>query len=294
MANLALHKSVEEQVGNASAATDGETSHYTGGEGYAYFEWPGTFTIDLGAPQVLQCIRILLWDGLGEGGTIRNPRIYIYRLLTSLDHINWKVLFDPGRNGFNGWQVFNFSHGFEARYIRIHGLINSANKDFHIVQVEAHDTDPPPLTAEIVLQRIIETDSTQKEVGDGLPLQLRVRNIINGIESLVETTPILNPQPFKELISQLRVQLTDVSSIERSMDSIRREIISPVKDELSKTAQLGKFSVWGFYVGIIGGVLAIVSFIYSLYFNASTSILLESYLTRIIAILEDVKKIWHK
>lgn len=288
MANLALHKSVEEEIGNASAATDGETSHYTGSEGYAYFEWPGTFTIDLGAPQVLQCIRILLWDGLGEGGTIRNPRIYIYRLLTSLDHNNWKVLFDPGRNGFNGWQVFNFPQGLETRYIRIHGLINSVNKDFHIVQLEAYDTDPPPLAAEIVLQRIIETDSIQEEVGDGLPLESRVRGIVNDVEHLIQTTQILNPEPLREIITQLRVQLTDVSSIERSMSSIRREIIGPVKKELDKGAKLGKFSLWGFIVGIIGGILAILSLAFSIYVNVSTSALHNS-IDEITKKLDDIK-----
>jgi hypothetical protein len=43
------------------------------------------------------------------------------------------------------------------------------------------------------------------------------------------------------------------------MDSIRREIISPVRQELERSAKLGRFSVWGFWVGLIGGVLAIFS-----------------------------------
>ncbi|MEI9478884.1 MAG: discoidin domain-containing protein [Deltaproteobacteria bacterium] len=288
MTNLALHKPVEEEIGNASAATDGEVSHYTLREGYASFGWPGTLTIDLGEPQMLCCIRILLWDGLGEGGTIRDSRIYSYRLLASVDHNNWRVLFDTGRNGSNGWQVFNFQGGFETRYIRLHGLTNSINKEFHIVQVEAHDEDPHPLAVEVILQRIIETDPLQVEAGDGLPLQSKVRSIINEIDHLVETSQFLNPQPFKELISQLRVQLTDVSSIERSMDSIRREIIGPVKTELDKTAKLGKYSLWGFIVGIIGGILAISSIVFSIYVNASTSTL-HNRLEEIIETLADIK-----
>jgi hypothetical protein len=288
MANLALHKPVEEEIPNASAATDGEISHYTGNEGYAWFEWPGTLTIDLGEPQSLCCIRILLWDGLGDGGTTRDSRIYCYRLLTSIDHNTWRVLFDTGHNGFNGWQVFNFPHGFEARYIRIHGLTNSVNRIFHIVQVEAHDDDPPPLTVEVILQRIIETGPLQEEAGDGLPLQSKVRSIINEIDHLVETSEYLNPQPFRELTSQLRVQLTDVSSIERSMDSIRREIIGPVKKELDKAAKLGKFSLWGFIVGIIGGILAILSFAFNIYVNVSTATL-HNRLEEIIKKLDDIK-----
>lgn len=265
MTNVALNKHVEEDIGNAGAATDGNTTRYTGNEGYAWFDWPGTLTVDLGGVHVLRCVRTLLWDGLGQGGVTRDPRTYLYRLLASSDHNHWIVIFDTGHTGFNGWQVFNFPHGIQTRYIRIHGLANSANRSFHVVQVEAYDDDPPPLTVEATLQRMIVTNSLQEESGDGLPLQMRVRSVINGIEQLVNTTQYLNPQPFRDLISQLRLQLTDIGSIERSMDSIRREIIGPVKEELNKAGKLGKFSFWGFWVGIIGGLLAIVSLILNIY-----------------------------
>ena len=43
------------------------------------------------------------------------------------------------------------------------------------------------------------------------------------------------------------------------MDSIRREIINPVHQELEHSAKLGRFSVWVFWIGLIGGVLAIIS-----------------------------------
>ncbi|HEU0143750.1 MAG TPA: hypothetical protein VFQ47_03095, partial [Nitrososphaera sp.] len=65
-------------------------------------------------------------------------------------------------------------------------------------------------------------------------------------------------------ISQLRVQVRDVSALERGMDSIRREIISPVRQELEHSAKIGQFSVWGFWVGLIGGVLAIISIVLGL------------------------------
>jgi hypothetical protein len=265
MGNVALNKPIEEQITNGQQATDGQTTYYTAHQGFASFNWPGTLTVDLTTIQVLRSIRILLWDGLGEGGAIRNPRFYLYRLLASTDHNQWKVVFDTGPSGFNGWQVFNFSDGLEARYIRVHALFNSSNPQFHVVQIEAHDSEPPPLSAEITLQRIIVTHALQEETGDGLPLQSRVRTIINGIEQLVDSTTILNPEPFRQLISQLRVQLTDLTSIERGMDSIRREIIAPVKNELNKAAKLGRFSFW---FGIIGGLLAIASIILNIYMIA--------------------------
>ena len=260
MTNIALGKSIEEQqVENASAVTDGHITGYTDRKGFGHFSWPGFLTVDLGDQYNLSCIRILLWDGLGQGNRQRDNRIYKYHLLTSIDHQTWKVVFDSTNDGSNGWQVFNFPDGLNVRYCRIHGLWNSANPEIHIVQVEAHDSEPPNLDAECMLQRAITTESINEEVGDGLPLTSRVGGIINNIEQLVESTKILNPEPFRELISQLRIQVNDVSALERSMDSIRREIIGPVHEELEKSSKLGRFSVWGFWVGLIGGLLAIVS-----------------------------------
>ncbi len=112
-----------------------------------------------------------------------------------------------------------------------------------------------------MVQRNIDTDSVTEEVGDGLPLESRVRGIIDSIEQLVQSTPALNPQHFGELISQLRVQVRDVGAIERSMDSIRREIVGPVNEELQESAKVGRFSLW---IGIIAGGLAIISLIVNL------------------------------
>src|SRR3989339_1861781 len=108
MPNIALNKSFEEPINNASEATNGIVSGYTGVKGFAFFSWPGTMTIDLGEIKKIYCIRFLLWDGLGKGGSKRDPRIYKYRLLTSTNHKIWNVYFDTASNGFNGWQVFTF------------------------------------------------------------------------------------------------------------------------------------------------------------------------------------------
>jgi hypothetical protein len=160
-------------------------------------------------------------------------------------------------DGGNGWQEFRFANPLEARYVRIHGLSNSVNEKFQIVQVEAHDNQPPDLDAEIVLARTILTESLENEVGDGLPLQAKVQTIINGIEGLIEKNKqFINPQHFLLLISQLKNQVSDVASLERGMDSIRREILTPVRNELDKSA---RFSSRGFWVGLVGGVLAILS-----------------------------------
>jgi hypothetical protein len=265
MPNVALGKPIEEPITNSPAATDGEITGYTDYTGFADSAWPCVLTVNLGDSYDLLCIRILLWDGLGDGSRKRDNRVFKYRLLTSTDHQIWKVIFDSSNDESNGWQVFNFSSSLNTRYVRIHGLSNSANANFQVVQVEAHNSTPSDLEAEIVLQRTIQTESLEEEVGDGLPLQARVGGIINGIERLIEGNELLNPKPFRELISQLRVQVRDVSALERGMDSIRREIISPVHQELEHSAKLGRFSVWGFWVGLIGGVLSILSITLTLY-----------------------------
>jgi hypothetical protein len=119
---------------------------------------------------------------LGQGNKQRDTRIYKYRLLTSVDHLAWKVIYDSFNDGGNGWQVFSFPEALETKYIRVHGIWNSANDKFQIVQVEAHDDAPPDLNAEIVLQRTVLSESIEaEEIGDGMPLQARVGRIINRI-----------------------------------------------------------------------------------------------------------------
>jgi hypothetical protein len=187
----------------------------------------------------------LLWDGLGEGNRQRDNRIYRYRLLASPDHQIWKVIYDSSNEGGNGWQEFRFPNPLETRYVRVHGLSNSANSHFHVVQIEAYDDLPPDLEGEIVLARTVLTESAENEIGDGLPLQAKVQSIINGIEGLIENNKVLlNPQPFRLLISQLSNQVSDVASLERGMASIRREIINPIHRELENSTKLGRFSAW--------------------------------------------------
>ena len=108
MANIALHKRIEERMKGADSSVDGQIDGYTASDGFAEFRWPGTLTLDLSETAEICCIRILLWDGLGQGGGQPDDRIYKYRLLTSLDHQTWKAIYDTGGNGYNGWQVFVF------------------------------------------------------------------------------------------------------------------------------------------------------------------------------------------
>ena len=264
MTNVALNKRIEERIKDPNCALDGQVDNYSALNGFAEFQYPGYLTLDLKECIEIVCIRILLWDGLGQGGEQADGRTYKYRLLLSQDHQNWSVICDTGDKGYNGWQVFNFKQKTSVRYLRIHGLHNSANSKFQIVQIEAHDSDPPELNRKASLIKEIKSEFDEGEISDGLPFASKFHNIANSIESLVESNPLLNPEPFKNLIFQMRQQVHDVEALENSMASIRREITEPVKKELEQSTKLGKYSVWGFFVGIIGFIFAIFSLINNL------------------------------
>jgi len=262
VSNVALGRPVVEPVGESEAATDGIVTGYTGSKGYAHFRWPDNLTVDLGQTHDLVAIRMLLWDGLGSGKGHRAQRSYKYRLLVSADAREWKVLFDTNGDSYNGWQVFTLSEPLSAQFVRVHGLWNSANSAFHIVQVEAHDSPPPPLTAEATLECVVGVGALATEDGDGLPLERSVDSIVNSLEALVASNNVLNPEPFKELIAQLRLQVSDISTLERRMGAVRRQIVEPVEAEL-KVGR--KYSVGGYWFGFIGGLIGLISLLLYLF-----------------------------
>ena len=293
MANVALGKKVEEDWKKAFEATNGNVTKYDIiGEGYTSSSWPDYLTIDLEDIYELHIIRFLLWDGLGgPKKQTRDPRRYKYRLLTSKDHREWYQHYDTGKDGYNGWQEFEFSPPVQARYVRIHAMWNSANIGFHIVQVEAHDSTAPSLTAKCELKKIIKSsiDENEIELGETYPLARKVSRIADQIEEIVNRHPEwLKEEPLLEVVKELRIRFRDINLIEQNINSIRNEIIEPVTKEMEKARKLGKYSKWGFVVGIIGGALAIISLIYS---NYSYSEIMEylHYLEKIIAtILSDL------
>lgn len=139
MTNVALNKTVLEQnIINAKCLTNGEYDDYSTSDNYAFFDTPNFITIDLENKYHIYCIRFLLWDGLSKNP---NPddRKYLYKLLVSKDNENWIQVYDTEENGTSGWQIFDFPKGEIIRYIRIHGIKNSINNHFHIVEIEVHD-----------------------------------------------------------------------------------------------------------------------------------------------------------
>jgi hypothetical protein len=122
-----------EGIGNPQHLLDGVSTGYDGSSGYTDGNCPCAWTIDLGKPQPLKLVRFLLWDG--------DPRFYRYRLEASDDGQRWGVVKDAAEGEHRGWQSVELK-GRPLRYLRIHGLFNSANSSFHLVEFEAYNIRP--------------------------------------------------------------------------------------------------------------------------------------------------------
>ncbi len=239
MPNVALHKPVEGAQNLRRApdgppeATDGNVTNYGSYEGWSHFRWPGHLTVDLESIQVITCIRFLLYDKQAE-------RRYKYRLLTSEDGKNWDVLFDTGEMGRLGWQVFWMPpKGLRAQFVQIHGLWNSVRPEFHVVQVEVYDDEPPQLDATninlqvgvILRQLMIEADQT-------MDIERQYKKVRSMIERSERKNPGFTPPFFLNTLEQLRPRVRDIADVLRSVIGIRREITKQIERELRSSKRL--------------------------------------------------------
>ena len=256
--NIALNKKILETTSwtNSQLLTDGNTTSYNGSSGFGYTFFPNYCTLDLEDVCDLKFIRFLLYD--------KDSRNYKYRLLTSVDLNSWAVHFDSGLHSFRSWQNFEFSEPIKVRYIRIHALWNSANSQFHIVQIEAHpDSVNIPSSEEINIIQLA-SEGYYSEVSDGYPISFKMANIANTIRDIPLKFSGLDKEYFSNIASELETRIYDVGKIEKGMDAIRRQIIDPVNLELSRSNKIGNISV---ILGITGGIIGIISLVFSLFFS---------------------------
>ena len=73
----------------------------------------------------------------------------------------------------------------------------------------------------------------------------------------------LNSDLINEIITNLKMKVSDIAAIENNMEAVRREIINPVTANLNKGF---KISIGSLIVGIVGGVLAILTLLYNLFY----------------------------
>lgn len=150
MPNLALNKLPleKEYWQRAEEATDGIISNYTGTNGFASGKWPVYFTIDLETEKKISNIRFLLWDNLGNPNNRKDSRKYKFALSISSDNKTFTTIFsNEHADGGNGWFSFNLTNEPYLRYVRLIGIHNTANPEFHIVEFEIYDNNPPELVS---------------------------------------------------------------------------------------------------------------------------------------------------
>ena len=112
---------------NAGLIIDGDTK-FGKYKGYAWATNPCNFAVDLGAVCSINKIRILLYN--------LDNRRYSYRVFVSEDGDSWnQVMSNPRARG--GWQEIGLED-IKLQFIRVNGLSNTENRNFHVVEIEAY------------------------------------------------------------------------------------------------------------------------------------------------------------
>jgi hypothetical protein len=91
------------------------------------------FIVTLPRALPLRMIRLLLWDG--------QARFYRFAVETSSDGRSFQPLVDRGQGEWRSWQTLSFPPR-RVKAIKLKGLYNSANGDFHCVELEAYCKPP--------------------------------------------------------------------------------------------------------------------------------------------------------
>lgn len=114
-----------------SALLDGDVVNYDFDRGFTYHPIDDTnqnsIVIKLGSPSIFNNIKLLLWD--------KDVRSYSYYIEVSMDEEDWVRILDYSNYLCRSWQNLYFK-SVVARYIRIVGVRNTANRIFHLVSME--------------------------------------------------------------------------------------------------------------------------------------------------------------
>jgi hypothetical protein len=138
MGNVALASAgaVAKAPAHADLMNDGDSTHYTGSDGFASGSWPCELSLTFPKVYKLKVIRFLLWDS--------DSRYYRYAVDVTADGKEWTQIVDHSDGQWKSWQEISFTSSRPVKAIRIKGLYNSANSGFYIVELEAYCTAAPP------------------------------------------------------------------------------------------------------------------------------------------------------
>ena len=112
---------------------DGKIEHKgtaTGGIGYAWGVCPSDFIVEFPSSRNVRKIRFLPYDK-------DKRRSYNYQLFVLAQGSDeWEMIADRSKKPSQGWQEHKFNPRMISK-IKVVGLKNSSNKNFHIVEIEA-------------------------------------------------------------------------------------------------------------------------------------------------------------
>ncbi|MCY3022034.1 MAG: discoidin domain-containing protein, partial [Planctomycetota bacterium] len=141
--NVALASSGAKALGpeGAELLIDGNSTRYTGGNGFATVNPGGEWVVALPKVYLLREIRMLLWD-------IDAERYYQYQIEVSYDGTKYAMVADHSKDQCRSWQVIKFPLR-PVKTIKIRGLYDSTPNGFNVVELEAYciPPDKPPVSA---------------------------------------------------------------------------------------------------------------------------------------------------
>ena len=261
MNNLAVGTRIIEEPGQSWVKWTKDDGKF----GVRLKEQSAFLTLDFEAEVDLKVLRFFLGIYEQETGSNLSEKRYYLRVSGSKDQDIWHVYYDSLAKSQLGWTELEFSEVVQLRYLKIFILtVEVPQEEEEIVtELEFYSERSDDTIFESHVSKLIPIGGIQEEVGDGLPVSSKIKSSVENLELIKEKT-IIGKEWIDSIIDLLSLQVKDIEAIEMSLLSVRREIIGPVKRELEEAGRAGKFSIWGFWVGIIGGALAIISIVFGL------------------------------
>lgn len=250
--------------------TDGDVTNYNEFEGYLSVIAPATITLDLEKVEKVQTIQFLLWDNCGGEKSENCNRKYQYRLLTSADGRQWRVLFDTFREGYCGWQRFDLSSPLEMRYIRFHALtINDKTPPpFMLVQMEAYAREPehynyrymPTLHTDINVDNVAQRRLDTLDQVTPHKLSRFFKSMVDNLSDDVKECEAKGRNELKEQLDHLIQAMTsiqhDVVDYEDGVNEIKGKILHKTDDEISKSKVLERWGQVTFWLGVVATLVS--------------------------------------
>jgi len=236
-----------------TALLDGDVSNYDFDKGFTYHTIDdsnqNSIVVCLGNPSIFNEIKMLLWD--------KDIRSYSYFVEVSMNEKDWIRVIDYSVYLCRSWQTLLFKP-VVARYIKVVGVRNTANRIFHLVSMEVrYTTDKYTLKDQLIVPHYNVASVTRSAVVlEGVS---RERNaLINGDYKNYDwdsgytchqlgsgSISIQLAQPF--IVSSMRLLLWDCDNrsysycIETSLDQVSWTMVVDKREQACRSWQIVTF-----------------------------------------------------